>query len=99
MIAAQQLGVTLGDPSTSEQAKSDHENPLDSGIRLALSARNQTRNRIRVDVTSILIERAVNQAISPARRSCEARQCRIAAMMPVWPFSGTLNEHPAAAGR
>jgi hypothetical protein len=98
MIAAQQLGVTLGDPSTSEQTKSDHENPLDSGIRLALSARNQTRNRIRVDVTSILIERAVNQAIGPAR-PCEAQQCRIAAVMPVWSFSGTLNEHPCAAGR
>ena len=33
MIAAQQLGVTLRDPSTSEQAKSDHEHPLGSGIR------------------------------------------------------------------
>ena len=64
--------MALRNASTSEQAKSDHENPLDSGIRLALSVRNQTRNRIRVDVTSILIERSVNQAIGPAPAAREA---------------------------
>jgi hypothetical protein len=35
MVAAQQLGVTLCNAPTSEQAKSNHDTPLDSGNEFA----------------------------------------------------------------
>ena len=35
MVAAQQIGVTLGDAPAPEQAKSDHDIPLDSGDEFA----------------------------------------------------------------
>ena len=66
MIAAEQLGVMLRDPSTSEQAQIlSRTSP---GQRRPVL--HTTWNRIRVDVTSILIEGSVNQAIAPARRPC-----------------------------
>ena len=63
MTAAQQIGVTLGDASAPEQAKSDHEYFLASRDHLSQRIQRQDAPRPDIDQCFILTEGAANQGI------------------------------------